>query len=653
MNTLKYIIVFAFLMLTNQMWAQITPMEAIEQMGRGINLGNTLEAPKEGEWASKAQEHFFDDYKTEGFSTIRIPVRWYPYTAEQAPYKIEESWMDRVEEVLDWGLAQDFYIILNIHHSSPIKEDYNGQIARYEAIWTQIVDRFKGKSERLFYEMINEPKGFTQAQINDFNERILKIIRQENAQRIVIFGGHEWSNSAELITPNLIIPDDDYVMGYFHSYDPWSFAGEGTGTWGTESDKAELQNKFEGVANWSSQNNVPVFLGEFGATNVDSDLNSRYRHYAAYVKNCLVHNMAFAVWDDGGWFEIYNRNARSWNEFKDIVLHYSPQSPTNIEAESTSEGDVYLKWLNSYSDYQKLVIQRKKASEDYINLIELAADQEEYLDEEAGEGVHYHYRVLAHRKDTAITYSYPQYIYAKKLVRKPFNNWPLSIPGTIEAEEFDDGGEGLSYHDTDMGNTGEAFRTDVDVDIEKRDDGAYHVGWIEDGEWLEYSVSVDENAEYRIELHVAAMEAGGKVKLKVGPNESDVLDVPSTNSWQTTTQLVTLMNLDKGDHILRLQFPKGGFNLDKLKVSYSDVGILSNSALSFNIYPNPGTDFVNIDGVEANAIQTMDIYDVGGQKVKSIHSYTPVNISSLKNGMYYIHITDNQGKVYVSKFLKK
>ena len=99
--------------------AQLTPQQAVAEMGRGINLGNTLEPPREGEWNNgPAQESFFDAYVEAGFSNIRIPVRWDLHTGNSAPYVINSTWMNRVEQVLDWGLERGFYITLNGHHEA-------------------------------------------------------------------------------------------------------------------------------------------------------------------------------------------------------------------------------------------------------------------------------------------------------------------------------------------------------------------------------------------------------------------------------------------------------------------------------------------------------------------------------------------------------
>jgi len=85
----------------------------------------------------------------------------------------------------------------------------------------------------------------------------------------------------------------------------------------------------------------------------------------------------------------------------------------------------------------------------------------------------------------------------------PYSAGAATLPGTIEAENFDNGGEGIAYHDLTGGNKGGAYRQS-DVDIEAATEGGYNVGWIGVGEWLNYSVNVSITGSYLIEARVAS-----------------------------------------------------------------------------------------------------------------------------------------------------
>ena len=119
------------------------------------------------------------------------------------------------------------------------------------------------------------------------------------------------------------------------------------------------------------------------------------------------------------------------------------------------------------------------------------------------------------------------------------------VPGTIEAEDYDTGGEGIAYHDSDAGNNGSQYRSD-DVDIEgySDDGGGYNVGWTEDGEWLEYTVNVAEAGTYDVDVRVASQSAGGSVSLQMnGQTVASAQSFSATGGWQDMdTQRTVSMN---------------------------------------------------------------------------------------------------------------
>ena len=386
-----------------------TPQVVIGKMMRGINIGNTLEPPTEGGWNNgPLEEVYFDDYKSAGFTCVRVPVRWEKHAATTAPDASDADWLDRIEQVVDWGLARDLYIILNAHHEWWLVNNYanSDTLARFESIWQQIADRFKDKSPKLLFEIINEPYGMTQAQLNELNGNILTIIRAENPQRIVIFGGHEWAGAAQLLTA--AVPNDDYLMGYYHSYDPWNFAGEANGFWGTFDDIAAVKAQFSSVANWSNARNIPAMISEFGAVR-NCDYNSRMMHYYTYVEQALTNGIAFMAWDDGGDFGIYDRTNRTWSEVKDILIYGHPNGPVLTEATYLGNATVYLQWQNRSSAINQIIVERKSDTSDFTEIARLGAAAIDYRDTAAGSGSQY-YRVIYKFSDQPDMYSNPMVV---------------------------------------------------------------------------------------------------------------------------------------------------------------------------------------------------------------------------------------------------
>jgi hypothetical protein len=136
----------------------------------------------------------------------------------------------------------------------------------------------------------------------------------------------------------------------------------------------------------------------------------------------------------------------------------------------------------------------------------------------------------------------------------PFGGTPVSLPGTIEAERFDEGGAEVAYHDDSAGNSGGAFRTS-DVDIEATADagGGYDVGWVGAGEWLKYTVTVTAARTYTLSVRVASIAAGGTFHVEAGGvNLTGPISVPNTGGWQSWTTVSRSVSLAAGTQVLRI-----------------------------------------------------------------------------------------------------
>ncbi len=155
----------------------------------------------------------------------------------------------------------------------------------------------------------------------------------------------------------------------------------------------------------------------------------------------------------------------------------------------------------------------------------------------------------------------------------PYNGVPLSVPGTIEAEEYDIGGLGVSYMDPDLVNEGGQFRSDG-VDIERCGDvgGGYNVGWITAGEWLDYSIRVDRTAAYVPHLRYAGSSAGSQIHLEVDGQAGETVILPTTDSWQSwQTFVLPALPLAAGQSTLRIVSENGGLNINWLSLELPEV----------------------------------------------------------------------------------
>jgi Carbohydrate binding module (family 6)/Right handed beta helix region len=145
----------------------------------------------------------------------------------------------------------------------------------------------------------------------------------------------------------------------------------------------------------------------------------------------------------------------------------------------------------------------------------------------------------------------------------PYTGTPIALPGRIEAENYDKGGEGVAYHDTTAGNTGGKYRTN-NVDIQASGDtgGGYNIGWTAKGEWLKYSVQSASARTYAIDVRVASNGAGGTFHIEIdGVNVTGTMTAPNTGAWQTyTTVTKTNVSVTAGPHVVKLVMDGTGAN---------------------------------------------------------------------------------------------
>ncbi len=162
----------------------------------------------------------------------------------------------------------------------------------------------------------------------------------------------------------------------------------------------------------------------------------------------------------------------------------------------------------------------------------------------------------------------------------PFSGSPKSLPGRVEAEFYDVGGEGVAYHDCDTTNNGGVYRLTEGVDVEASSEGGFNVGWMCSNEWIEYTVDVSVAGAYRIELRVASQSTGGDLHMEFdGVDKTGSVAAPSTGGWQTWASMFAVAQLDAGEQVMR--FVNGGGS-GEYNLSYFDVVFLSPADLDLD-----------------------------------------------------------------------
>lgn len=174
----------------------------------------------------------------------------------------------------------------------------------------------------------------------------------------------------------------------------------------------------------------------------------------------------------------------------------------------------------------------------------------------------------------------------------PYKGTPHPIPGRIEAEEYDEGGQGFAYNEANNnGNEGGATLRNDEVDIEATQDvsGTYNLGYILNGEWLQYTVNVTATGVYDLNLRVAADGSGKTFHVEIdGVNITGAITVPNTGGWQTW-ETVSLPNLSlaAGKKAMRIVFDADYMNLNYVEFKGVVTSQSEMEHMGIKIYPNP------------------------------------------------------------------
>jgi hypothetical protein len=363
--------------------------------------------PTETSWGNPLiQPYYFDDFKAAGFTAVRIPITWDYHASFTPPYTIDSTWLARVDTVVSWGLKRGLIIEINAHHEFWLDttSDNPDSVARFDSIWSQIATHFQSKSPNLLFEILNEPYPMPMDSVNLINAQVLSIIRKTNPTRIVIFSGDQWADAAQLVNAKIPNVKDSFLMGYYHSYDPYPFGLKGGVTYGTFSDVNTTEGIFNQVKTWSNKNKIPVILDEFAAIDT-AQYNSRMFYYATIVEQALIRNIPFFDWDDNQSFQCYNRSNRTWNDAKDILCNYYHQSPNYLGLSIYQGNRVKFTWANRTTRNDSIYIDRRDSATTFTQVGSVSSTATEFIDSTFKSNNTVFYRLRTMVSDTAI-YSY-------------------------------------------------------------------------------------------------------------------------------------------------------------------------------------------------------------------------------------------------------
>lgn len=327
----------------------LTAKELTAEMKTGWNLGNTLDA-NDGEtsWGNPVTTHeMIDEVAKAGFDVLRIPTTWEKHFVEgDSEYKIDEEWMNRVQEIVNYAFDNDMYVILNCHHETewikPATNEVDNILPKFSAMWKQIAERFKEYGDHLLFEGLNEPRI-----IGGENEwgggtedgrKALDVLNQAFVDTVRATGGNNETRAllipsfAAAVTDTALqdmkIPDDPNIIISLHAYTPYDFTySDGKDIFSyDDSVGSSIDWVFGLIDKYFTSKDIPVIITEYGSVNKIESFavvpNPRYAENVKWVTRYLERAKESGIpcvwWDNGTHFGsgelfgIFNREELSW-----------------------------------------------------------------------------------------------------------------------------------------------------------------------------------------------------------------------------------------------------------------------------------------------------------------------------------------------------
>lgn len=314
----------------------ITATQAASGMGKGFNLGQTFESTQNDRTLASTSAKI-DAYYAKGFRNVRIPITWTEAvggdllvnSATVGDVNRSHTRLAVIKQVVDYALSKSgMYVIINAHHEVALKT--NSRATVLERLWADIADIFSAKDHRLLFEILNEPhrsdsSAMPAADLRKMTGMAYAKIRAVDPARIILIGGNQWfaANEMQAVWTDLSGVgggQDPYVIATFHHYDPWTFCGDNQGTYDDAWTDSNISTPMDTMSSWAKSvgKNMPVHIGEWGVawgskyTTMDcNNIRSWYQKFDS--QNASTKGIPTTLWDDNGWFKVFDLGSNSWN----------------------------------------------------------------------------------------------------------------------------------------------------------------------------------------------------------------------------------------------------------------------------------------------------------------------------------------------------
>lgn len=324
--------------------------ELLEFMKIGWNLGNTLDAPKgETTWGNPiTTKPMIDKIKEAGFNLVRVPVSWHCHVSDGPDYIIDKEFIDRVKEVVDYGIDNDMAVIINIHHDdvkvTPTVDGNEDASAFVKAIWSQVSEYFGDYDQRLIFECLNEPRMIRNPHewhldmreeesqkaveyLNQFNQLFVDTVRasgKKNAERYLMVSSYAANPMYACMDSYRFASDPSgRLIQSVHSYSPYNLCLNGKSDIAkfTEKDRIEVRRIMERLDKSFRSKGIDVIIGEIGILNKNNP-EAREAWAKYFISEAKKVGIVCVWWDNHAEnsFGIFNRHEVRFHDSAASVL---------------------------------------------------------------------------------------------------------------------------------------------------------------------------------------------------------------------------------------------------------------------------------------------------------------------------------------------
>ncbi|MCW3059140.1 MAG: glycoside hydrolase, family 16 [Capsulimonas sp.] len=251
----------------------------------------------------------------------------------------------------------------------------------------------------------------------------------------------------------------------------------------------------------------------------------------------------------------------------------TPPAPRSLRSAPGDSRQILLSWPSDINATSYNVYRSAKRGAPAGKPIATGVAAQPFVDSGLTPKTKYFYRIAAVNGAGVSKLSSDIAAIAPPISESPYLGVAATIPGVVQMENYDKGGEGVAFHDTDAKNNGNAYRPLQGVDVEASGNvgEGFHIGWTADGEWIKYTVSVKQPGKYTVTFRAGVAGNGGSFHLEnaKGVNLTGPITVGDTGGWRNWVPVKAQLTLPAGKQTLKLVEDHAGYNLDSMTFTRS------------------------------------------------------------------------------------